>query len=137
MDLIRASNTGSLVPVLEWRIEDAGPDQGSVTGRLTKECVSVFRKLMRRLPKENITKGTFRSLERSCSSLILWDYGYGVAKGELDDVLRKSRTLSRSTLALLVSISGALTNRSSTVLQSPYSRGNLTKPRPTVTYRPQ
>ncbi|KAK3290852.1 uncharacterized protein B0H64DRAFT_446673 [Chaetomium fimeti] len=109
MDLLRTSNAGSVAPVLEWRIEDAEPDQGSVTSRLTKQCVSVFRKAMKKLPKETaMSQETFRRLERSCSSLILWDSGYDVAKGGLDDVLEKSRTLHRSALGHLINISTAL-----------------------------
>lgn len=112
MDLIRASNTGVLASVLEWRIEDAEPDQGSVTSRLTKECISVFRKLMKKLSEEaEMSRETFRWFERSCSSLILWDSGYDVAKGGLDDVLGKSRTLRRSTLGHLMNISRALADR--------------------------
>lgn len=114
MDLIQASNKGSLEPVLEWRVEVAEPDQGSVTSRLTKECISVFKKLMKELPKEaEVSRETFRRFERSCSSLILWDSGYDVAKGGLDDVLEKSRTLRRSIMRHLISISRALADRSS------------------------
>lgn len=112
MDYIRASNKGSFASVLDWRIEDTELDSGSVTSRLTKECVSVFRKLMKKLPKERETlQDTFRQLEKSCSSLILWDSGYDVAKGGLDDVLAKSRTLRHSTLGHLINISRALTDR--------------------------
>lgn len=114
MDLIRASNTGPLAPVLNWYVEDAGPEQDSVTSRLTKECVSVFKKTMKRLPKgDDLSMGRFQQLERSCSSLILWDSGYDVGEGGLDHVLAKSRALRRSTLRHLVNISGALTERSS------------------------
>lgn len=115
MELIRASETRGVAPVLEWwQIEEVEPDRGSVTSRLTKECVSVFRRHMKKLPKDNdLTQNTFRRLERSCSSLILWESGYEVAKGGLDDALTKSRTLRRSTLEHLVNISEVLTDRSS------------------------
>lgn len=136
MDIIRASTTGHLAPALEWRIDNAEQDQGSVASRLTKECILVFRKLMKKLPKENeLSIRTFRKLEQSCSSLILWDSGYGVAKGDLDDVLAKSRTLNRSILWALISISRTLTDRS--LIRSLVYECMLTESRPTTSYRPE
>ena len=120
MDLIRASDTRGPAPVQDWHVEDHEPDSGSVTSRLTQECVSAFRRFTKNLPKEGeLTPIAFRRLERSCSSLILWDSGYGVAKGGLDDVLDTSRTLRRLTLKHLVNISRVFTDRSSRI-QYPY-----------------
>lgn len=122
MDLIQASNTGELAPVLEWWTEDPEPDQGSVTSRLTKECISVFKKTTKKLSmREAIPREMFQQFERSCFSLILWDSGYDVAQGGLDDVLAKSRTLRRLILKHLISIGMTLTDRQSACkLNSPY-----------------
>lgn len=113
MDLKQSSNTGSIASVLKWRIEATELDQRSVTSRLTKETISVFRKLMKKLPKETeIPREILRRLEKSCVSLMLWNSGYDVAKGGLDNVLSTSRTLRRSILRHLINIGRALANRS-------------------------
>ncbi|SPO02513.1 uncharacterized protein DNG_05186 [Cephalotrichum gorgonifer] len=112
MELLRSSDTRNLTPVLDWNIEEAVPEKGSVTSRLTKECVSIFRRLLKKLSQEEIlSQEILRRLERSCSSLVLWESGYGVADGGLDDTLTKSRTLRRSTLEHLLNIGRALAHQ--------------------------
>ena len=139
MDLIqRAAEAPALAPVLAWRIEEADVDTGSVTSRLTKECVSVFRRFMRILPKNDaIHPEAFRQIERSCSSLILWDKGYDISTGEIDDVLAKSRILRRSILERLISISETLSDSWSTNLNIYAAYQVLISPRTAATSRPQ
>ncbi|KAF5493543.1 hypothetical protein CGCF413_v010096 [Colletotrichum fructicola] len=59
--------------------------------------------------QDSLSKPMYRTLEKSCSSLILWVDGYGVVKGNLDATLERSRTLNRSVLAALISICDTLT----------------------------
>lgn len=58
----------------------------------------------------NIPQYIYRGLESSYSSLTLWAQGYGVADGNLDDRLKKSRLLQSMTLEPLIRISETLRN---------------------------
>lgn len=63
MELIRASDTRSVSQILERQIEGVELDRGSVTSRLTTECVSIFGKLVRKLSKEGeLNQQMFRRL---------------------------------------------------------------------------
>lgn len=96
--------------VEDWKIEVPDSPTTSTTSRLTRECVAVSRLLLKRIrARADIPHATFRAYEKSQSSLSLWDAGYGVGEGKLDDLLARSRTLCRSTLSPLVSISAILT----------------------------
>ena len=139
MDLIQqAAEAPALAPVLTWRIEEADADTGSVTSRLTRECVSVFRRFMRILPKSDvIPPKAFRQIERSCSSLILWDKGYDISSGDIDNVLAKSRKLRRSILERLISISEILSDSWSPNVNIYAAYKVLISPRTAATSRPK
>jgi hypothetical protein len=58
----------------------------------------------------DLSQHVYRGLENCYSSLILWAHGYGVADGNLDELLKKSRLLQSMTLEPLVRISETLRN---------------------------
>ncbi|PVH71686.1 hypothetical protein DL98DRAFT_596710 [Cadophora sp. DSE1049] len=110
MALIRASEMYN--PIREWKVEEDVSDQRSITSRLCIECSKAYGAAVKHLAtRKDVPKSTYRTLERSWSSLILWSDGYGVTDGELDEVLAKSCTLRQSTLELLTNISKTLTER--------------------------
>ncbi|RYP65226.1 hypothetical protein DL770_009053 [Monosporascus sp. CRB-9-2] len=111
MTLSETSDAGKLAWIQDWNIEAAEPDKGSATSRLAKESVAVFKKILKGLSNRDIPQQSFRRFETSCSSLILWETGYGVGDGKLDEAFTRSRTLRRSILEPLVSISETLTDR--------------------------
>lgn len=100
----------NLAWVEDWTIDAPESEQRSVASRLVKECVAVFRRVAKQLRSvPDVPNRTYRSYEKSFSSLCLWDAGYGVDEGKLDELLAKSRTLRRSILELLISIGTSLT----------------------------
>lgn len=96
--------------VEDWHIEAPDTHTKSTTSRLVKECIAVSRQILRRIKANNRpSQATCRAFEKSHSELVLWDTGYGVREGKLDEALGKSRTLARSLLNPLVSISLTMT----------------------------
>lgn len=90
------------------------PNEKSLAARLCAKIHDIFRAIIEYLlinnESPNLTE-PYLSLERSFSRLKLWSDGYGVSKGELDDVFARSRTVCRATLKLLASIGATLTER--------------------------
>ncbi|KAH8702244.1 hypothetical protein BGW36DRAFT_424526 [Talaromyces proteolyticus] len=79
---------------------------------LYTECMKFYRIVLRRTSlNRDIPKSIYRGLESSYSSLILWAQGYGVAAGNLDRLLKKSRLLQRMTLEPLIRICRVLMQR--------------------------
>lgn len=113
MSLPKASAAdGALARVREWNIKVAEPDPGSAASRLVKQCVAVFKRVLKCMSNNpEIPTNLFRRLERCYSSLALWDVGYGIGRGKLDESMARSRTLRRSILEPLVSINRTLINR--------------------------
>ncbi|KAF5517519.1 hypothetical protein CGCA056_v011068 [Colletotrichum aenigma] len=96
------------------RIEDwiatEPPRTGSLISRLCAECVDTTKFAMKKMSlQDSLSKPMHRTLEKSCSSLILWVDGYGAVEGNLDATLERSRTLNRSVLAALINICDTLT----------------------------
>lgn len=76
------------------------------------ECTKFYSMLLKRASgNRDIPPHIYRGLESSYSSLVLWGQGYGVADGNLDDLLKKSKLLQSITLEPLIRISEILRNR--------------------------
>ncbi|KAH0491698.1 hypothetical protein TgHK011_003113 [Trichoderma gracile] len=109
--------------ILEWQsqqlqvqpsdyVEEAA-DHNAIAG-LTASLLSLFKAIVPALAREQQTKipQTARiSLERSCSALILWSSGYGIAEGRLNDAFNRSRKLRYTTLKNLLHIGRVLVER--------------------------
>ncbi|KAL7816119.1 hypothetical protein V8C26DRAFT_400513 [Trichoderma gracile] len=109
--------------ILEWQsqqlqvqpsdyVEEAA-DHNAIAG-LTASLLSLFKAIIPALAREQPTKipQTARiSLERSCSALILWSSGYGIAEGRLNDAFNRSRKLRYTTLKNLLHIGRVLVER--------------------------
>ncbi|KAF5639309.1 ankyrin repeat [Fusarium sp. NRRL 52700] len=103
---------GALARVREWNVKVVEPDPSSAASRLVKQCAVVFKKALKSMSNNpNIPTNLFRRFERCYSSLLLWDEGYGIGRGELDVSMARSRTLRRSILEPLVSIARTLIDR--------------------------
>jgi hypothetical protein len=106
--------------ILEWQsqqlqvqpsgyVEEAA-DHNVVAG-LAASLLSLFKSIIPALSghQQNKIPQTARiSLERSCSALILWSDGYGIAEGRLNDVFNRSWKLRYTTLKNLVHIGRVL-----------------------------
>lgn len=109
--------------ILEWQsqqlqvqpsgyVEEAA-DHNVVAG-LAASLLSLFKSIIPALSghQQNKIPQTARiSLERSCSALILWSDGYGIAEGRLNDVFNRSWKLRYTTLKNLVHIGRVLVER--------------------------
>jgi hypothetical protein len=109
--------------VEDWPIEapDTHSSSTSTTARLAKECIAVSRRVLQRVKAHpDVSQATYHALEKSHSSLALWEAGHGVGEGKLDELLAKSQTLSKSMLGPLVNISAILTRSMSTFRRTAY-----------------
>ncbi|RFU78548.1 ankyrin repeat [Trichoderma arundinaceum] len=76
------------------------------------DYVALFKEIVLTLPKiTHIPRDARTSLERSCSALILWSDGYGIAQGRLNATFKKSRKLRRTVLQNLLHIGRVLIER--------------------------
>ncbi|OTA07871.1 hypothetical protein A9Z42_0088040 [Trichoderma parareesei] len=109
--------------ILEWQsqqlqvqpsgyVEEAA-DHNVVAG-LAASLLSLFKSIIPALSgqqQNRIPQTAQISLERSCSALILWSDGYGIAEGRLNDAFNRSRKLRYATLKNLVHIGRVLVER--------------------------
>jgi hypothetical protein len=96
----------------KWSNEIAELSQRNITSRLVEECIAAYKDAMKYLSQNvELPLRTFRQLETSCSSFILWDNGYGVATGHIDEALMTSQRLQRIILEHLISICETLSTR--------------------------
>lgn len=80
--------------------------------RLSANLLSLFKEVILLLREQaTIPKDARISLERSCSALILWSDGYGIAQGHLNDVLKKSSKLRHTLFKNLSHLGDVLTER--------------------------
>lgn len=95
--------------VEDWTIEAPEALSNSTTSRLAKECVATSKQVLKRIKDHpNVSQANYHAYEKSQSSLALWEAGYGVGEGKLDELLAQSRTLRKSMLEPLVNISAIL-----------------------------
>jgi hypothetical protein len=97
----------------DWRVSltSGGWYDSDPISRLTQENVVVFKKLSSRLKRRpDISQNAKHSFDKACSSLVLWDAGYGVGSGDLNEILAASMILRKSMLESLISISKTLMN---------------------------
>ncbi|KAK4097713.1 hypothetical protein N658DRAFT_265334 [Parathielavia hyrcaniae] len=81
---------------------NAEPSSATTDGlasRLTRATCEVFGFALQHA-KRQTSKAVFRALKRQYGYLQLWCDGYGVAAGDLDDVIDDSRRLRHSHLSL-------------------------------------
>lgn len=80
--------------------------------RLSTSLLTLFKEVICALTKQTgIPKDVRISLERSCSSLILWSDGYGIAQGRLNHTFNRSRMLRHTILKNLSHIGRVLVDR--------------------------
>jgi hypothetical protein len=108
--------------VQQWQLEQTvtGEDSDATAktggnGEIASLCqalTEIFRDITHDLPKHNnVNEETRINLERSCCALILWSDGYGIAKGNFDDVFSRCRKLRHRTTQALSHIGEVLTER--------------------------
>ncbi|KAL6866741.1 hypothetical protein J3F83DRAFT_715564 [Trichoderma novae-zelandiae] len=111
--------------ILEWQsqqlqvqpsdyVEEAADH--NVIASLCASLLSLFKAIIPALsPSElnqtRIPRTARISLERSCSALILWSDGFGIAEGRLNDTFDRSRKLRYTTLKNLLHIGRVLVER--------------------------
>ncbi|PTB64677.1 hypothetical protein BBK36DRAFT_21428 [Trichoderma citrinoviride] len=111
--------------ILEWQsqqlqvqpsdyVEEAA--HHNVVASLSASLTSLFKAIIPALSlpeqeQDRIPQTARISLERSCSALILWSDGYGIAEGRLNDTLNRSRKLRYTTLKNLLHIGRVLVER--------------------------
>ena len=88
---------------------DASARERSTVSRLSRECLRVFKAILKH-GAPSLDEASKRAIVHSYSSFVLWIDGYGVAEGDIDTRLEKSRALRRSIFELLTSISTTLMN---------------------------
>lgn len=80
--------------------------------RLSENLLLLFKEIILLLRQQvTIPKDARISLERSCSALILWSDGYGIAQGRLNDIFKRSSKLRYTLLKNLSRLARALTER--------------------------
>ncbi|ETS86364.1 hypothetical protein PFICI_00192 [Pestalotiopsis fici W106-1] len=101
--------------VLKWQQsvkDDHHIDEKPPVSHLFAVCSEFYAEIVAQLGTNPATeRGLLLKLQRSHSYLILWADGYGVAEGQLDASLDKSRRVKRTTINLLISICQILTKR--------------------------
>ncbi|QYT04574.1 hypothetical protein H0G86_011476 [Trichoderma simmonsii] len=79
---------------------------------LSSSLLALFKEIVLALSKHTEIPGDARiSIERSCSALILWSDGFGIAQGRLNSTFNKSRKLRYTALKNLVHIGRVLIER--------------------------
>lgn len=80
--------------------------------RLSAGLLSLFKEAILLLREQATIPNDVRiSLERSCSALILWSDGYGIAQGHLNDIFQRSSKLRHTVLKNLSRLGRVLTER--------------------------
>lgn len=80
--------------------------------RLSASLLSLFKEVVLSLREQATIPNDVRiSLERSCSALILWSDGYGIAQGHLNDIFQRSSKLRHTILKNLSRLGRVLTER--------------------------
>lgn len=101
--------------VLKWQqsvSQDRYADDQPLVSHLYAVCSDFYAELVSQIGADQKTDPTLLlRLQRSHSYLILWADGYGVAQGQLDSSLDRSRRAKQSTINLLISICQTLTKR--------------------------
>lgn len=107
--------------IREWQLQqqsiqlssDAdGALQHNEVSRLSASLLSLFKEVILSLREQaTIPKDVRISLERSCSALILWSDGYGIAQGNLNDVFKRSSKLRHTLYTNLSHLGHVLTER--------------------------
>lgn len=93
--------------------------QHNEISRLSTNLLSLFKEVILSLREQTtIPKDARISLERSCSALILWSDGYGIAQGSLNDVFKKSSKLRHMLFMSLSHLGHVLTERTYVCLLS-------------------
>ncbi|OPB45354.1 hypothetical protein A0O28_0075640 [Trichoderma guizhouense] len=79
---------------------------------LSSSLLALFKEIVLALSKHTeIPRDARISIERSCSALILWSDGFGIAQGRLNSTFNKSRKLRYTALKNLVHIGRVLIER--------------------------
>ncbi|KAH6605321.1 ankyrin repeat [Trichoderma cornu-damae] len=90
---------------------DAAAECNEIT-HLSANILTLFKEIVLSLPKlTQIPNDARINVERSCSALILWSDGYGIAQGRLNDTFNKSRKLRHTAIKSLLHIGRILTER--------------------------
>ncbi|KAI4593857.1 hypothetical protein KJ359_008898 [Pestalotiopsis sp. 9143b] len=101
--------------VLKWQqsvSQDRYADDQPLVSHLYAVCSDFYAELVSQIGADQKTDPSLLlRLQRSHSYLILWADGYGVAQGQLDSSLDRSRRAKQSTINLLISICQTLTKR--------------------------
>ncbi|PON21401.1 hypothetical protein TGAM01_v209702 [Trichoderma gamsii] len=80
--------------------------------RLSAGLLSLFKEAILLLREQATIPNDVRiSLERSCTALILWSDGYGIAQGHLNDIFQRSSKLRHTVLKNLSRLGRVLTER--------------------------
>jgi hypothetical protein len=114
-----ADTRANTLKIQQWRFptdEDGDVtseiDEKGEIARLCQAIIETFQEIIHNLSKQNTVDEEIRiSLERSCCALILWSDGYGIAKGDFDDIFGRSCKLRQLTTKALSHIGEALTER--------------------------
>ncbi|KAL7925754.1 hypothetical protein ACQKWADRAFT_282899 [Trichoderma austrokoningii] len=86
--------------------------QHNEISRLSASLLTLFKEVILSLREEaTIPKDVRISLERSCSAMILWSDGYGIAQGNLNDVFKRSSKLRRTLFTNLSHLGHVLMER--------------------------
>lgn len=84
----------------------------NVIAELSSSLLALFKEVVLALSKHTeIPRDARISIERSCSALILWSDGFGIAQGRLNDTFNKSRKLRYTSLKNLLHIGRVLIER--------------------------
>lgn len=79
---------------------------------LSAALLALFKEIVLALSKQTkIPKDARISLERSCSAMILWSDGFGIAQGRLNDTFNRSRKLRYTVSKNLLHIGHVLVER--------------------------
>ncbi|EEA19671.1 hypothetical protein TMatcc_009813 [Talaromyces marneffei ATCC 18224] len=112
MSLLPEPLTALLTPPMSIDCLAEVPKKRNIIADLYTECTKFYLMLLKRASLDrDLPQHIYRGLESSYSSLVLWAQGYGVADGNLDELLKKSRLLQSMTLEPLIQISETLRNR--------------------------
>lgn len=80
--------------------------------RLSTSLLSLCKEVILSLREQaTIPKDVRISLERSCSAMILWSDGYGIAQGNLNDIFKRSSKLRYTLFTNLSHLGRVLTER--------------------------
>jgi hypothetical protein len=121
-------NEATSTYIAEWqeradvsaKLDGPESDAAEPLSRLYTICLALFRATLRAIKETKCLSAiSARLLERNFATFALWGADFEVVSGALDKRLRRSHSLRRFTLKLLIAISNALSRRmySSMLLQ--------------------